>query len=157
MSSVEQISEPLVAGERLSREEFMRRWELLPDLKKAELIDGVVYMPSPLSTAHCTQHSAVGFWLFSYASSTPGCEAGIDGTWLMLEDAPQPDAFLRILTEYGGQSRVEGIYYHGAPDFTDPRKSWETLSGLAEFVIGLPVISSPKISPYRPDWWTPGQ
>ena len=33
----------LVTGERLSVDEFLRRWEELPELKNAELIDGVVY------------------------------------------------------------------------------------------------------------------
>jgi len=34
--------EPLVAGDRLTREEFLRRWEAIPELKKAELIGGGV-------------------------------------------------------------------------------------------------------------------
>jgi hypothetical protein len=42
----------LVTGERLTREEFLRRWEELPDLKNAELIDGVVHVPSPVSRDH---------------------------------------------------------------------------------------------------------
>ena len=36
---------PLREGDRLTREEFLRRWEAMPDLKWAELIDGIVYMP----------------------------------------------------------------------------------------------------------------
>ncbi len=31
-------------------------------------------------------------------------------------NVPQPDLALRILPEYGGQSRVEGIYAAGAPE-----------------------------------------
>ena len=39
---------PLEPGDRLSRAEFERRYEAMPELKKAELIEGVVYMPSPV-------------------------------------------------------------------------------------------------------------
>ena len=39
-------------GERLSVDEFLDLWERMPNLKFAELIDGVVYMPSPLSFEH---------------------------------------------------------------------------------------------------------
>lgn len=34
---------PLENGDRLSRHEFERRYQSMPDLKKAELIEGVVY------------------------------------------------------------------------------------------------------------------
>lgn len=55
-------------------------------------------------------------WLNYYAWSTPGCEAGCDGTWLMLDSAPRPDADLRILPECGGQSSTQGPYVSGAPE-----------------------------------------
>ncbi|MDQ6662770.1 MAG: Uma2 family endonuclease [Acidobacteriota bacterium] len=116
MSSVDQMTQPLVAGEKLSRDEFLRRWELLPSVKRAELIGGVVYMPSPVSLGHRSHHGDIVGLLFRYAVFTPGCDAGADGTWLMLEDAAQPDADLRILPEYGGQSSVEGSYGSRAPE-----------------------------------------
>lgn len=116
MSSVEQITEPLIAGEKLSRDEFLRRWEALPNLKRAELIEGVVYLPSPVSLGHCDHDHSVNFWLGYYCLHTPGCKAGPNATWLMLGDAPQPDVHLRILPEYGGQSGVEGGLASGAPE-----------------------------------------
>ncbi len=116
MSAAEQVSHPLVGGERLSREEFLRRWEALPELKFAELLEGVVYLPSPLSLLHGTHDFAVANWLGDYAQATPGCEGGLSTTWLMLEDAPQPDCFLRILPEYGGQSGEERRLAKGAPE-----------------------------------------
>ena len=116
MSTAEQISQPLVSGEKLSREEFLRRWEALPNSKFAELLEGVVYMPSPLSRAHSTQDSAVGFWIAYYAGFTTGCEAANQETWLMLRDAPQPDCCLLIQPEYGGQSGVNRGYGSGAPE-----------------------------------------
>ena len=52
MATAEERIPPLVEGQRLTREEFLRRWEAMPELKRAELIGGVVHMPSPLSAAH---------------------------------------------------------------------------------------------------------
>ncbi len=118
MATVEQEAPELVCGDYLSRGEFLRRWETMPHLKRAELIRGVVYMPSPLSLEHGDVDSHVGGWLAVYAAFTTGCRGSNNATWLMGEDeAPQPDTSLRILPEYGGQSRVEGRYAAGAPEF----------------------------------------
>ena len=55
--------------------------------------------------------------LWFYKELTPGCHAGVDCTWRMgPKDTPQPDLFLRILPEHGGQSRIEGPYAAGAPE-----------------------------------------
>lgn len=81
-------------GDRLSREEFLARWECMPELKKAELIDGVVYMPSPVSLVHSLFDTIVHMVLGVYAARTPNCEPLSNATWLMLESAPQPDACL---------------------------------------------------------------
>jgi Uma2 family endonuclease len=108
----------LEPGDFLSRDEFLRRWEAMPHLKRAELIQGVVYMPSPLSHKHGAKDNQVTTWLGVYRAATPGCEALNNATWLMGdEDAPQPDGALRILPEYGGQSRTQGRYAAGAPEF----------------------------------------
>ncbi len=114
MSTV--VSQPLFAGQRLKREEFLRRWEAMPELKRAELIGGLVYMASPVSRAHGTHDGLLIAWLCQYAIRTPGCEGASNRTWLMREDAPQPDVDLIIRPEYGGQSRVEGAYCAGAPE-----------------------------------------
>ena len=108
---------PLRDGDRLTREEFLHRWEAMPDLKHAELIGGIVYMASPTLSTHDRFHSLMHAWLYDYARATPGCAAGLEGTWLMAADAaPQPDTTLRILPEYGGQSRVVNDYLTGAPE-----------------------------------------
>ena len=108
---------PLRDGDRLTRDEFLRRWEEMPDLKRAELIDGVVYRPSPVSDSHDDFHTRMSSWLTFYTLSTPSCRQGITGTWLMSADsAPQPDLTLRIRPERGGQSRMEGKYAAGAPE-----------------------------------------
>ena len=104
-------------GDQLTSDEFMRRWEAMPGQKFAELIDGVVYMPSPVSLGHSDFHGPLTGWLANYAAGTPGCRVGADGTWLMGDrDVPQPDIALRILPEHGGQSRVEREYAAGAPE-----------------------------------------
>jgi hypothetical protein len=56
MSAAEETIERLYAGQRPSRKEFRRRWEAMPELKFAELIDGVVYMPSPQTSDHGRIH-----------------------------------------------------------------------------------------------------
>jgi Uma2 family endonuclease len=118
MSIVDEAVPPLIPGDFLSRDEFLRRWEAMPWLKRAELIGGVVYMPSPVSTPHGWMENDVATWLGVYKAATPGCAAANNSTWLMSEDdAPQPDTSLCILPEYGGQSRMEGSYSSGAPEF----------------------------------------
>ena len=108
----------LRAGDRLTRPEFERRYAAMPEVKKAELIEGVVYMPSPVShPEHSRPHLNVITWLGTYISATPGVDGGIDGTLrLDLENEPQPDAFLRIEPRCGGQSRDDGKYIGGAPE-----------------------------------------
>jgi Uma2 family endonuclease len=106
----------LVAGDKLTRDEFLRRWEAMPDVKRAELIGGVVYMPSSVSLEHGYMTNDVGHWLGHYVLQTPGCRAGQNATWLMLADAPQPDVHLCLLPKHGGQSRVKGQFHSGAPE-----------------------------------------
>lgn len=107
----------LKEGDRFNSVEFLRRWEAMPDLKHAELIGGVVFMPPPVGLAHSKQHGAIVAWLWLYQDLTPGCEAGAEGTWVMgPEDVPQPDGSLRILPEFGGQSGEVAGYGSGAPE-----------------------------------------
>jgi Uma2 family endonuclease len=116
MSIAKHASKPLHPGLRLTRSEFLRRWEALPEIKFAELIDGVVYMPSPQTTDHGRVQNDVGSWLGVYRANTPGCDSGSQSTWLMLQSAPQPDLYLWILPEHGGQSGIQGKYHTGAPE-----------------------------------------
>ncbi|MBI1831754.1 MAG: Uma2 family endonuclease [Planctomycetes bacterium] len=108
---------PLQAGDRLTRDRFLSIWEQHPEIKFAELIGGVVYMPSPLTRQHGTTDNRAAGWLWVYHAHTPGTEAGSNTTTLMEDDeAPQPDDYLRILPEYGGQSGNEGKYVAGSPE-----------------------------------------
>ena len=106
-------------GDRLTRAEFERRYDARPDLKKAELIEGVVHMPSPTRSAgHARPHAAVMFWLGTYALATPGVQVNDNPTVrLDLDNEPQPDAALLVDPEAGGQARVdEDDYVEGAPE-----------------------------------------
>ena len=106
-------------GDRLSRAEFERRYEARPDLKKAELIEGVVHMPSPTRFAgHARPHAATMLWLGTYALATPGVQVSDNPTVrLDLDNEPQPDAAMLIDPEAGGQARVgDDDYVEGAPE-----------------------------------------
>src|SRR6266545_2669427 len=85
-------------GDRLTRAEFERRYEAMADVKKAELIEGVVHMPSPVRTAaHSEPHACIVTWLGLYSAATPGVRHGDNATVrLDLDNEPQPDALLRI-------------------------------------------------------------
>ncbi len=110
---------PLNAGDRLSRAEFERRYEARPDLKKAELIEGVVHIPSPVRfVQHGQAHIALAGWLANYLAATPGV-TGSDNVTVRLdyENEVQPDAFLRLDVALGGRSSItEDDYIAGAPE-----------------------------------------
>lgn len=108
----------LCAGDRLTRDEFERRYQATPDVKKAELIEGVVYMPSPVSTKnHGDPHAKLVTWLGNYCATTIGTQSADNSTVrLDWDNEPQPDAFLRILPECGGQTRDDGLYISGGPE-----------------------------------------
>src|SRR6478672_7958326 len=95
-------------GDRLTRPEFERRYDAMPHLKKAELIEGVVYMPSPVSFGkHSSPHFNLIAWMGQYCAATPGVVGGDNGSVrLDLDNMPQPDAFLLTLPECGGQARI---------------------------------------------------
>lgn len=105
-------------GDRMSREEFHRAYERAPKNFKAELIGGVVHVPSPLRRLHGSRHLRIGTLLSVYEGNTPGVEAGDNTTILLGEQSePQPDLYLRILPEFGGQSTTTpDDYIVGPPE-----------------------------------------
>jgi Uma2 family endonuclease len=110
---------PLFNGDHLTRVEFERRYAAQPHLNKAELIEGVVYMPSPVHLEkHSQPHSRIILFLGSYAAATPGTDFGDNATVrLDPENVVQPDAFLRIQERAGGQSWADqDDYLAGAPE-----------------------------------------
>jgi Uma2 family endonuclease len=110
---------PLENGDQLSRIEFERRYLAMPAGTKAELIEGIVYMPSPVSyTRHGLPHTSILTWLGYYRAGTPGVGVATEATVrLDLDNEPQPDAVLLIVPERGGQSRLSiDDYIEGAPE-----------------------------------------
>jgi Uma2 family endonuclease len=109
---------PLENGDRLSRAEFERRYKAMPHVKKAELIEGEVFMGSPVSwEGHGEPHVELIGWLAVYKAATPGITAADNATVrLDSKNEPQPDAALIVRPEYGGQVRKSGKYVAGAPE-----------------------------------------
>jgi Uma2 family endonuclease len=113
------IIPPLQNGDRLNRFEFEKRYEGISTEKKAELINGVVYMAAALRyKSHGLPHSMLMTWLGLYSANTPGVELADNATVrLDLDNEPQPDALLRIKSELGGRSRIsEDDYIEGPPE-----------------------------------------
>ncbi|BAY32904.1 hypothetical protein NIES2107_47980 [Nostoc carneum NIES-2107] len=141
---------PLENGDRLSRHEFERRYQAMPNHKKAELIEGVVYLASPLRfERHAEPHGKIVVWLGTYQISTPGIKLGIEPTVRLDQDnEPQPDAVLFIDQSLGGQSRLtEDDYIEGAPelvieiaassaayDLHDKKKAYRR-NGIQEYIV----------------------
>ncbi|MGL5132370.1 MAG: Uma2 family endonuclease [Planktothrix sp.] len=108
---------PLENGDQLTRIEFERRCAVMSDEKKAELIEGIVYMAAALRyKSHGKPHAAIIGWLAFYEAATPGIGLA-DNTTIRLDNNNelQPDALLRV--EQGGQSIIsEDDYVEGAPE-----------------------------------------
>jgi Uma2 family endonuclease len=111
---------PLESGDRLTRDEFHRRYCARPDIRKAELVKGVVYVASPTRmSAHGEPHGAVAFWLRAYRMRTPGVRLGVEATIFLSDDGEvQPDAclFWARTEGAGGARETDDGYIEGAPD-----------------------------------------
>jgi hypothetical protein len=111
---------PLENGDRLTRDEFERRYNAMPDCIKAELIEGIVHMAPPALRFddHGAPHADLMGWLGVYRASTPGVRVG-DNSSIRLDmtNMPQPDAAMIVIPEFGGQATVtpDG-YLSGAPE-----------------------------------------
>ena len=109
----------LETGDRLTRAEFERRYHAMPYVKKAELIEGFVYMPSPVRhKGHGEPHSHIVLWLVTYCVGTPGVSISDNATVRLDPDNEvQPDALLRIEPTVGGNSRIsDDDYIEGTPE-----------------------------------------
>lgn len=106
-------------GDRLTRAEFERRYSAMPHVKHAELIEGIVYMPSPVRlTHHGEPHARLIGWISHFVAKTPGVRFGDNATSRLDEDnEPQPDVMLLLPTGAGSSALVDGDgYVSGAPD-----------------------------------------
>jgi Uma2 family endonuclease len=131
----------LESGDQLTRDEFERRYDAMPGINGAELVEGVVQIPSPVRyTQHSNPHFCFMGWLWVYAARTPGVESGDNGSIrLDLANMPQPDSFLIIRPERGGQARIsDDDYIEGAPELIG-----EIAASSASFDLGV------KLDAYR--------
>jgi Uma2 family endonuclease len=152
---------PLENGDQLTRAEFERRYEAMPWLKKAELIEGMVYMGSPVhSEVHAQPHGLMVTLLGLYRISTPGVTLDDNGTLRLDPDnEPQPDVMLRIDADKGGASHISADdYVEGAPelvveiaassasyDLREKRRVYRR-NGVREYIVW-------QIYDGRVDWW----
>ncbi|MGL5083863.1 MAG: Uma2 family endonuclease [Microcoleaceae cyanobacterium] len=152
---------PLENGDCLTYPEFERRYTAMPNLKKAELIEGIVYMASPLRfEPHAEPHADLMIWLGTYKVATPGVRLGDNPTVrLDLDNEPQPDAVLLIDRQWGGQSCLSSDgYIAGAPelvaeisastatiDLRDKKRAYRR-NGVKEYIVW-------QVSDRRLDWF----
>lgn len=109
---------PLENGDRLDQKTFHARYEAMPGDVRAELIGGTVYMSSPLKPRHGRMQAKLMGWLAYYEEETPGVEL-YDNTTVILgeESEPQPDAYLVVSPEKGGQTHYnDDEYLKGPPE-----------------------------------------
>ena len=140
---------PLENGDRLGLAEFLRRYEGNAELKKAELIEGIVCMPSPVSAEHARPDNLLQTWLGLYSAATPGVECYANATTLLgPRNVAQPDACLCLTPQAGGRVRLsDRQYLVGAPelvveiatssvsiDLGDKKEAYAT-SGVGEYVV----------------------
>lgn len=140
---------PLENGDRLTRAEFERRYEAMPNVK-AELIEGKVYMSSPVRVKKHGEPSArILWWLGSYVVVTKGINFADNSTVrLDLENEPQPDAILYVEEEFGGNSSIsQDDYLEGSPELvveiaastasydTTEKKKIYRRNGVKEYII----------------------
>jgi Uma2 family endonuclease len=152
---------PLQNGDHLSAQEFLRRYEAMPEVKRAELINGIVYMGSPVRIdQHGEPDGLIQGWLCNYSLATPGVKHATNSTTrLGPDDVPQPDGLLRLAPEVGGQARVDAKgYLDGAPELVievaassvsfDVREKLASYrrSGVREYVVW-------RTEDEAVDWW----
>ena len=151
---------PLESGEIMHTREFLRRYERMPQVKKAELIEGVAYMGSPVSIRHAKPDNLIQLWLGTYASRHPESEALTNITVILdAENTVQPDALLRRLPDHGGATRVTAEGYLAGPpelivevaassasiDLRDKRRAY-CRNGVREYVVW-------RVAEGRLDWF----
>jgi Uma2 family endonuclease len=111
---------PLESGDRLTREEFHRRYCANPQIRRAELISGVVYVPSPMRyEKHDAPAASVAGWMYTYTLLHPEVQRGLNATIFLDDDTEvQPDGFLFYdpPSWSGGLRHTGDDYLEGAPE-----------------------------------------
>ncbi len=98
---------PLENGDRLTTEEYERRYEAMPEGFRAELLEGIVYVNAAVRrNSHGRPHAILTGWLFQYETATPHVELTLTPTVRLADgNNPEPDAVLEIDPRCGGATR----------------------------------------------------
>jgi Uma2 family endonuclease len=105
-------------GDHLNQKAFHERYCAMPEDFRAELVEGIVLVPSRIKLPHGRQHAALMGCLYTYKAATQGIDAVDNLTTILGEQSePQPDAALFILPQFGGRCRIVDDYLHGAPEW----------------------------------------
>jgi Uma2 family endonuclease len=154
-----EITMLLAPGDRMDLREFLERWEQAPEqLKFAELIDGVVYISSPVSRSHGRLDGFAELVLGHYAALSGMCEHLTQATWLMFGSAPQPDLSLSLKPEYGGKMELApGDLASGVPELVcevcRSSRSYDLGPKLALYErVGVPEYLAVLVEEKRLEW-----
>ena len=148
-------------GDTLDTEEFLRRYERMPGVKKAELVGGTVFMASPVSAFHSDPHFDLIIWLGNYRSGTPKVRGSDNPTVEFGKGVVfQPDAMLTTPAALGGKSSLNSKNYTvGSPELvaevamssvgldTGPKRKMYLKHGVGEYVLW-------RVEDEAIDWWT---
>ena len=148
---------PLCNGDRLSRDEFERRWDLHPDIKKAELVDGQVYLEMTVGPHHADAHKLLMTLFGTYEASNPECLV-LDNVTIRLPDESDVQPDITLLERSGTGTVLTNEAVEGVPslvaevaassasyDLHAKRDLYER-SGVQEYLAG-------QIYEQRIDWW----
>jgi hypothetical protein len=136
-------------GDALDSDEFLRRYERMPGVKKAELVEGTVFMASPVSAFHSDPHFDLIIWLGHYRSGTPNVRGSDNPTVEFGKGVVfQPDAMLTTPAAFGGKSSLNSKNYTvGSPELVaevamssggldiGPKRKMYLKHGVAEYVL----------------------
>jgi len=108
----------LVAGQRLDQPTFHDRYAAMPPETRAELVGGLVYMPSPLRDDHGEVEKNISGWLFQYKRFTRGVRSPNNATVKLDKlGEVQPDTLMWLPFALGGRATLdEAGYITGAPE-----------------------------------------
>ena len=134
-----QAVQELESGTRLPRPLFHRIYERTPERFKAELIDGVVYVASPVYRGHGRPHLRLGWVLLNYEDATPGVEVADNVTTILgPRSEPQPDLYLRVRSDHGGQSATANVQ---RGETTPAGEDGDVVDGPPEFILEVSLSS----------------
>lgn len=112
--TAQQAKPRLENGDVMTREEFHRLYSDCPGMERVELIEAVVYMPSPIRfKGHGREQALISEWLAAYAATQRDMMwSGPVSVLLDDDNEPEPDAMLfRVSPE-----RFDDGYVAGAPE-----------------------------------------